>query len=189
MPSFVKTLNGEARIEIGGPYGVFDDLSNVGLFEAMAEAAPNASFEGWSYGFMTGAEISLKANLSQEILYIENFNRPDEYCPDYVDTMVEKISYSAFCEIAKINDDEFDEYNYYDFFCKIEGCDLRKMKFDKFMSYCESSKLEEDDYPKFIKKMLGLGYMNKDQFDKHFDNSDEFIEKYTYNPIKKCVIR
>ena len=56
--NFVEGLTGDLYVEADGPYGVGDepygnigDLKTVGLFEAMAEAAPGAAFTGlilWS---------------------------------------------------------------------------------------------------------------------------------------------
>lgn len=189
LPNFVKTLNGEANIDITGPYGEFFDLSEVGLFEAMAEAAPNASFEGLSNGFETGADISLQAILSNGILEIENYNRPNDTYPDFASVMTEKISLSDFCKIAVIDEDEFDEDDYYDFYLNIDGSNLEDMEYDEFIDYCEASGLVEDDYPNFVKKMIELGYMNDDEFQEYSeDNEEEYTESYQYDPVKKMIV-
>lgn len=138
---------------------------------------------------MTGADVSLQANLSNGILEIENFNRPNEDFPDFASVMTEKISLSDFCKIAVIDEDEFDEDDYYDFYCNIEGVDLDEADYDEFIDYCEASGLVEDDYPNFVKKMIELGYMNEDKFDEYLVASkDEFTETYQYDPVKKMIV-
>ena len=139
---------------------------------------------------MTGADVSLQANLSNGILEIENFNRPNEDFPDFASVMTEKISLSDFCKIAVIDEDEFDEDDYYDFYCNIDGSNLEDMEYDEFIDLCEYSELEEDDYSDFVKKMLELGYMNDDEFQEYSeDNEEEYTESYQYDPVKKEYIK
>lgn len=61
------------QVECSGPYGKFGKLSETGLFEALADAAPKASFDGQMTGFTSGGDIGLDANFGDGELYVSEF--------------------------------------------------------------------------------------------------------------------
>ena len=73
---------GELSITAEGPYGKFGELSEVGLFEALAEAAPTAWFSGSCSGFVTCADVRIYALLEERKLYLLECYLPDEAIPD-----------------------------------------------------------------------------------------------------------
>ena len=56
LMAFIDSKNCSIFVEAGGPYGVFNTLERVLLFHEMAEAAPNATFQGGMGGFDPGGD-------------------------------------------------------------------------------------------------------------------------------------
>ena len=56
LMTFIEEKNCTIIVSASGPYGVFGLLDEVDLFHDMAEAAPNAYFEGGMGGFGTGGD-------------------------------------------------------------------------------------------------------------------------------------
>ena len=77
----------EITVNAEGPYGVFSELGEVGLFETLARAVPTAYLKGYCSGFMTGAEVSLDGELKDGMLSLTSFYLPDEEKPEDEDEM------------------------------------------------------------------------------------------------------
>ena len=75
----------EIEVTMEGPYGRFGKLGETGLFEALSEAAPKASFEGSVTGETTGAHVALDASLSDGILFLDESDTALEEWPQSCD--------------------------------------------------------------------------------------------------------
>lgn len=87
LKSLVSGKKKEITVNAEGPYGVFSELGEVGLFETLARAVPTAYLKGYCSGFMTGAEVSLDGELKDGMLSLKSFYLPDEEKPEDEDEM------------------------------------------------------------------------------------------------------
>ncbi len=71
-------------VEAGGPYGRYGRVDEAGLFEAIAEAAPNAKFKARIKGFTIGQQDNLIGDLKKRKLYVTYSYLPDD-CSDNED--------------------------------------------------------------------------------------------------------
>jgi len=78
IKAFIAECGYTVNFEANGPFGVYYMLEEVGLFEAMADAAPTAVFTGTSDGYVTGATVALKGELLNGILHLQNYYEADE---------------------------------------------------------------------------------------------------------------
>ncbi|HCW72590.1 MAG TPA: hypothetical protein DHM90_01045 [Clostridiaceae bacterium] len=76
--SLVSKTDNSVFVDAAGPYGYYSMLEEVGLFEAMSEAAPSAEFTVSSSGYVTGASVALNGELRDGLLRIANFCEADE---------------------------------------------------------------------------------------------------------------
>ena len=183
---FLKEAEGELQVEASGPYGVFDKLCEVGLFEAMADAAPGAWFRGNSSGFVTGADVSLDAELKDGTLHLAEYYMADEVLPDeYKKIIQNKLPYEQFCKLFKIDEGEFDEECYLDFIEEAIGeCGFPDMDYDQFIEYCESSSVSEDEYDQAVGQIQSIDLMDFDTFRDTIDE-EEYTEHRVYDPTDK----
>ncbi len=71
----------EIEASMSGPYGRFARLGKTGLFEALSEAAPKASFEGNMTGCTSGGDVGLDADFSDGTLFLSEFGLAYEKRP------------------------------------------------------------------------------------------------------------
>jgi hypothetical protein len=69
LMAYIESKKCTICVEAGGPYGVFGLLEEIHLFHEMAEAAPNASFDGGMGGFGTGGDQFASFELKDGLLY------------------------------------------------------------------------------------------------------------------------
>lgn len=79
---FVSESKNEIYVEARGPYGCFD-MGKIIIFEALADSAPNAYFDGRITGFITGADVGYTATLSDGKMKTSYYEMPDDYLPAY----------------------------------------------------------------------------------------------------------
>lgn len=75
---FLDTFEGELSISAAGPFGYFDLISSIPLFQNMAHAAPCASFDGSISGYTSYDESELEAELKDGKLRIIDRYRDNE---------------------------------------------------------------------------------------------------------------
>ena len=114
---FIEENGCEIYADIGGPWGVFCFLDEIDLFRDMAEAAPNAEFEGSISGFNTGGDQDAEFRLVDGLLHCryaflgdecddEEFDEDDEAWDD--DERLDWTSEETYNPITKkIFDDEW----------------------------------------------------------------------------------
>lgn len=79
VKKIISESDNELDLEISGPYGIFEDLDEVGLFEKLADAAPNAYFYASVEGFLTGGDVSQKAVLKDGVLVLSSKMFDDDF--------------------------------------------------------------------------------------------------------------
>ena len=72
-------------VDASGPYGVFGLLEEIDLFHEMAEAAPNAKFEGGMGGFGTGGDQCANFELKNGLLHCKYSLPSDDWDEDGYD--------------------------------------------------------------------------------------------------------
>lgn len=190
ISSFISTAGNELEISASGPWGDFRLPSETELFEAMADAAPGAAFEVNIDGFITGAELSGYAKLTDGLVYISEYELPNEVLPGlYTENFKQKLPYSKFCELFKVDEENFGEADYewiiYDL-----GFDgfPNEMDYDNFLDMCEASEIAEDEYESAVKKVSDWGLVSYEDFEENF-NKDDFAEVSIYDPKTKTYSR
>lgn len=180
------------RVEAGGPWGNFCELGDVGLFEALADSAPTARFSGSINGFVTGARVALAADFRDGKLYLSEFTMPYEAFPElYVEDVKNRLTLSMFCEIFKVNADEFDSDDYEAFIGNLmeeEQSFPDDIDFDTFIDFCECSEIDEEEYDAAIKNVAALGVVDYDTFCDSIEE-DHYSVKYVYDPVTKTYQR
>lgn len=183
LEEFLETSGTELKVDASGPWGSFYHPAETGLFEALADAAPNASFEGSIDGFVTGADVNCNAVLSDGVLHLSNFMIPDEAWDEvYLKAMKKKLPFAKFCRIFKVDKEEMDSSEYEDFLLEASDCGFPDdLEYDEFMSMCPASQLEEDQYEEAREKVSGLGIVDMATFREDID-TEEYAEKQVYRP-------
>ena len=109
----VKSKN-EILIEADGPYGI-GGIDESGLFEAIASAAPNATFTAVTSGFTTGQSDNFAGELKDGLLYLTYSILTDDYDSDddenevpLEDWYTEKYTYDPIKKEYKGSQDDND---------------------------------------------------------------------------------
>lgn len=190
IDAFASTAGTKLTIHASGPWGVFNFPGDVGLFEAMADVAPNAAFQGHMDGFITGADVSCSAELREGLMYISEYAIPDEEFPElYTEDFMKKLPYSKFCKLFKVDKEEFDKESYEEFIYEAgdEGFP-NDIDYDTFIDLCFGSEIDEDKFEDAIEKASELGVVDFDTFREDIDR-DDYAEKRIYNPTTKTYSR
>ena len=187
IEAFAAEAGAEITVDAGGPWGAFNFPGDIGLFEAMADAAPTAAFKGQIDGFITGADVSCRAELRDGLLYISEYAIPDEEIPElYIKDFKKKLPYSKFCKLFKVDKDEFDKDCYEDFILEAgeEGFP-DDIEYDTFVDLCYGSEIEEEQFEEAIEKISELALVDFDTFRDSVDRN-EYAEKHVYDPKTKA---
>ena len=183
LASFVSGRKKKLQIQADGPWGIFYELGDVGLFEALADSAPTARFIGSINGFVTGARVSLTADFRDGKLYLSEFTMPNEVLPQlYTEDVEKRLPLAKFCRIFKIDRDEFDSDDY-EALIDEEGFP-DDIDFDTFTDLCECSEIDEEQYDAAIEKVVALGIIDYDTFCDSIDE-DRYSVKHVYDPVTK----
>ncbi len=186
IESFASTAGTKVIINASGPWGVFNFPGDVGLFEAMADVAPNAMFTGHMDGFITGADVSCSVELRGGLMHISEYAIPDEEFPElYTEDFKKKLPYAKFCKLFKVDKEEFDKDSYEEFIYEAgdEGFPS-DIDYDTFVDLCYGSEIDEDMFDEAIEKVAELGIVDFDTFRDDIDR-DEYAEKHIYDPKTK----
>ncbi len=186
MIDFLAEAGTELRVQAAGPWGAFHEPGEAGLFEALAEAAPNAYFDGMISGFITGADVSHSGTLTDCKLLLSNYYVADETFPElYVEDVKKKLSYAKFCRLFKVDKEEFESDCYGDFLMDAmdEGFPS-DMDYDSFMDLCDCSEIDEEQFEAAIEKTAELGIVDFETFRETFDE-DAFCQTSIYDPVTK----
>lgn len=183
LEEFLETSGTELTVDASGPWGCFFHPAEIGLFEAMADAAPNASFEGSIDGFVTGADVNCCAVFKDGVLNLSNFMIPDEAWGEvYLKAMKKKLSFAKFCKLFKVDKEEMDSSEYEDFLMEASDCGFPDdLEYDEFMDLCPASQLDEDQYGAALEKISDLGIVDMETFREDID-MEEYAEKQVYRP-------
>ena len=76
LDDFLKDFKNKVFVEAGGPYGRYGEVTGAGLFEAIAEAMPNATFKAETSGFTTGQSDVFRAELQDGTLKLTYYSLP-----------------------------------------------------------------------------------------------------------------
>lgn len=186
LMTFLSTAGEKLIITTGGPWGAFYTPSEAGLFEAMADVAPDATFRGSTEGFVTGADVSYSVELSDGLMHISECLIPNEEFPElYIKEFKEKLPYAKFCKLFKVDKEEFDKDSYEEFIDEAgnEGFP-NEMDYDTFIEICYGSEIDEDKFEDAVEKVSELGIVDFDTFRDEID-MDEYAEKSIYDPKTK----
>ena len=160
------------------------------MFESVADAAPDAYFDGHSDCFAGSGELSLSAELKNGKLYLKNIEDVEVECDDATYKIFKNIlSYDKFCELFKISDKEmFSEEIYDDFVFEAWQEGFPNMDYDTFFDFCPDTEIEEkEEYNEIIKEVKKMNIPSC--YDVYEEMQETIIEKYTYDPITKTYNR
>lgn len=79
LDDFLAKRKKKIFVEASGPYGRYGRVDESGLFEAIAEAAPNAKFKASTTGFTTGQSDNFTGELKKGKLYLTYSYLLDDY--------------------------------------------------------------------------------------------------------------
>ena len=82
---FIATCENGVFVSASGPWGSFGYLDEITLFDEMAIAAPNATFQGSISGFNTGGDQDAEFKLIDGLLHSRYAFQGDEYYDEYDD--------------------------------------------------------------------------------------------------------
>ena len=100
--------NGEMKLVISGPYGVWNPIDeDCDLFERIADAVPTCYFFGSISGWDSGGDLSLEAELKDELLYLRSSYRAFGYDDEEFDDEFDDDEFDD--EFDDEYDDEMDE--------------------------------------------------------------------------------
>ena len=96
---FIDTCKNGVFVSASGPWGSFGYLDEIALFDDMAIAAPNATFQGSISGFNTGGDQDAEFELIDGLLHSRYAFQGDEYYDDYDENDDEDEDYDEEKEI------------------------------------------------------------------------------------------
>ena len=108
---FINKSTGEISISASGPYGTFCNPKETRLFEALAEAAPEAEFDGEIRGFNYESEFEINGKLIAKKLHLSGKTENNDD--------IEEVKRGVYDPIARTytgnyNDDMSDAIDYDD---------------------------------------------------------------------------
>ena len=181
LKKLIEDSNNEITIDMMGPYGIFEELSNTKVFETLADVSPNAYFMGTMEGFTGSSNVSLTGKLENKKLYLSYSDTSSvggyESYMKYLDKVFPK---KKFCKLFKINLDDLDEEDYEDFFtCEY----LNMIDIDSFMDYFSYSEIDEDEFIEAQKKFEKLNIYDYYSFETI--SAEENAIDWVYDPVNK----
>ena len=182
--AFITDRDGSIDVEATGPYGHYHVLSDTGLFEIIADAAPYASFSGSIEGGSSYTTENIHCELKDAKLHIESYYECiDDVSSDYLKMLKKEMPYDKFLEIFKIDKDEYDEDQYEDFLGETD-CYERFMRadFDEFMESCPESQITEEEYETLLDVVPEMSW---EEFEDSYYGS---TEEYDYDPINQAYL-
>lgn len=180
---FIKKCEDKIYIEARGPYGQYGDVSEAGLFEAIADAAPLAKFSATTAGFTTGEECSFSAELKKGKLYLSVVSYEDGIIGElYMDEVRKKLTAEKFCKMFKISKDAFDEDSYLEYLDENLDEGFLDFDYDTFMDYFGDADLDEDEFEEVADKVDNM-LPDYDRFEAKYIKSIK--KKMIYNPKAK----
>ena len=192
LPEIRKQKTNTFDIIIGGPWGSYSLLNDVGLFREIAEAAPDADFKGIITGSGTYEEQSLKAILKDRKLYIETtFFSYEEMDDGYINYVESKLPYRKFVKLFKIEDEDFDRDTYEECLGEMLFSDEESALADfGYEDFCEAfgdDLFDEETFDtaheEIVKLNLKCGYEYRES------EMNDFGSRYIYDPIAKAYIK
>ncbi|MBR2742361.1 MAG: hypothetical protein IKD89_02105 [Clostridia bacterium] len=186
--ALIEKASAEIVIEAEGPYGYFWSLSGAGLFQALAEAAPTAFFDGRSSGFDNGGDFALDAELKDGKLYLAEYELSnDELNKKYAEHIKEKLPYTEFCSIFKVDTDRFDADDYIAFLdsainAPFDGWPYDK-SYDEYMECLSASEITKEEYEKAIENLRRLKIADIDDF--RAETIKQITRHSVYDPVTK----
>ena len=181
LKKLIEDSNNEITIDMMGPYGIFEELSNTKVFETLADVSPNAYFMGTMEGFTGSSNVSLTGKLENKKLYLSYSDTSSvggyESYMKYLDKVFPK---NKFCKLFKIDLDDLDEEDYEDFFtCEY----LNMIDIDSFMDYFSYSEIDEDEFIEAQKKFEKLNIYDYYSFETI--SAEENAIDWVYDPVNK----
>lgn len=181
LKKLIEDSNNEITIDMMGPYGIFEELSNTKVFETLADVSPNAYFMGTMEGFTGGSNVSLTGKLENKKLYLSYSDTSSvggyESYMKYLDKVFSK---KKFCKLFKIDLDDLDEEDYEDFFtCEY----LNMIDIDSFMDYFSYSEIDEDEFIEAQKKFEKFNIYDYYSFETI--SAEENAIDWVYDPVNK----
>lgn len=179
--AIASKAQGELHVCALGPWGCYEKLRDVGLFEALADAAPGAYFSGGIGGYCGDEKLSLNAELNNGILRQCEYDHAD--CMErYEKRLREKLLYSLLCELFHLDKAEFSEDDYNNVISDVTGDfgdveRLAEMLTDEVSGYVKDFKMGKKELKKIIEKMDELGITGFDEFSEG-DYSDIYVDEY-----------
>lgn len=179
LEAYIIKNKNKIELNFSGPYGRFAELDETWIFEDLACIAPNAYFNGCMSGFSGTGNYSLSGELRDQKLYLKATASCDEYgYSDYCDYVKKHISTDKFCELFKIDNDDFDEY---DFMCFFADNYLDDVSIDTFKEYFDYSEIDDDEFEDAIDELLELDLEYYSDFVS--DKSEEDAKTWVYDPL------
>ena len=181
LKKLIEDSNNEITIDMMGPYGIFEELSNTKVFETLADVSPNAYFMGTMEGFTGSSNVSLTGKLENKKLYLSYSDTSSvggyESYMKYLDKVFPK---NKFCKLFKIDLDDLEEEDYEDFFtCEY----LNMIDIDSFMDYFSYSEIDEDEFIEAQKKFEKLNIYDYYSFETI--SAEENAIDWVYDPGNK----
>ena len=188
LDAFVKESVGSIAIEAAGPWGSYQFVTDVKIFETMADVAPTASFSGKIEGGTSYTTENIDCEMKNGILHIESFYEGNEESSDkYVDFLTEKMPYDRFVELLEVDQDAFDEDEYEDYLSDSECYDsFMRDDFDEFQECCPVSRIGKKEY-KTIKKHLSEEGLDWEAFIEDFEGGT--TEEYNYDAVNHVYLK
>ena len=170
-------------IEMDGPYGEFDNLSEISFFEELSDEFPSITFSGSFVAEETYSYESVECNLVNNELHIskyyENYEDLDE---NYQEVVKNKLPYDGFIKLLGIDTDDFGEDEYDEF---IDEADEREHflfdDYDEFSDFFPSLEITESQYDEMCNVIAKLG-IDYNVCRENGECGD--LIKYIYDPIE-----
>ena len=179
---FLTKCKKKVFVEADGPYGNYDRVDKAGLFEAIAEVAPNAKFKASTSGSTTGQSDDFTGELKKGKLNLIYRYLPDEYgCSDdeewytekttydpikkeykkkysekdYVLSVIEKMPLSEFKEFFGLSELETSKEKYYDYIyeCYCAHC-CPELDYFLLKQYFPDAEIDEDEFERNVEKAI-----------------------------------
>ena len=187
MVNFLSRSGNELTITADG---VFFPGRDDDVFEGLASAAPKAYFIGDIDAIVCGVSETISAELKEGKLYLSNFDGSFSGEDFYEIYLAKNLSKEMFCEIFKIEKDDWCTDCFLDFIADAYEVGFpTEISYDDFCEHFPYAEISEDQFNDAIQKVLALGILDFDTFsDTLYEDLDSIGVDYDELCARKSVL-
>jgi hypothetical protein len=182
IDKFLDSIGDSMAVDALGPYGDYEWIGGVLLFESILDAAPSVSLTGSIDGFTNAGDDHMWCKTEDGKLH-KYYQFESDDGDQYYDYVRKNLPYSEFEKIFKISDGYYEEYyKYMGQWFEHEARDIYGFSYAQFVDIFPTE-ITEDEFKKVKEHIRDLSIMTREEF----ENSEEYEPDRGRIPDKECI--